>query len=412
MNRLLLVILFCLPSARLFAQADLPTGLSPSVAVQAETRLDWMFALANQSPSKVPDGWLDGYDSTKQTYELFVPKKLASRKAAPLIVFAPPSPKSNVGRLWKDACEKHGVILAGVHNVANRTPMPKRIRIVMDVLDDVRRRFKIDPDQTYISGFSGGGRVACSIAFALPEYFGGVIPVCAGGNLRKESWLRHRVISRVSIAQLTGERDFNRGECERLHQTEMDEVGVRCKTWVVPNLGHGIPNSGVLDEALTWLEDDLPRRQKFANDWPASRLAEPMSRKEWAAALLAEGQKRMKEPKLLHSGLMQIKGAYTRWNDLPEAKTALRILTAAQNDGGTWEEEDIAEQRLFLIARARAVDAYASGPLPKQYARTKPNMLLAAVELWEQVIKDGQNKSAVAEAEKRIPILKGMLEKQ
>ena len=60
MNRLLLVILFCLPSARLFAQADLPTGLSPSVAVQAETRLDWMFALANQSPSKVPDGWLDG----------------------------------------------------------------------------------------------------------------------------------------------------------------------------------------------------------------------------------------------------------------------------------------------------------------------------------------------------------------
>lgn len=410
MKRLLLVFLVCLPSSQLLAQADLPTGLTPSVAVQAATRLDWMFALANQSPPKVPDAWLDGYDSTKQTYELFVPKELSSRKAAPLVIFVPPSPRSNVGRLWQDACEKHGVILAGVHNVANRTPMPKRIRTVMDVLDDVRRRFKIDPDRTYISGFSGGGRVACSIAFALPGYFGGVIPVCAGGNLRKESWLRHRVISRISIAQLTGERDFNRGECERLHQTEMDEVGVRCRTWVVSNLGHGIPNADVLDEALTWLDEDLPRRQKFAKDWPASRLAEPLSREEWAAALLAEGQKRMKEPKLLHSGLMQIKGAYTRWNDLPEAKTALRILTAAQNEGGTWEEEDIAEQRLFLIARARSVDAYASGPLPKQYARTKPNMLLAAVELWEQVIKDGQNKSAVAEAEKRIPILKEMLE--
>lgn len=412
MQRILLVFVICLPSAQLLAQTDSPTGLSPSVAVQAETRLDWMFALSNQSPPKVPDGWLDGYDPTKQTYELYVPKKLASRQAAPLIVFVPPSPKSSVGRLWKDACEKHGVILSGVHNVANRTPMPKRVRIVMDVLDDVRRRFKIDPDRTYISGFSGGGRVACSIAFALPEYFGGVIPVCAGGDLRKESWLRHRVISRISIAQLTGQRDFNRGECERLHQTEMDEVGVRCKTWVVPNLGHGIPNSGVLDEALTWLEEDLPRRQKFAKDWPASRLAEPMSRKEWAAALLAEGRKRMKEPKRLYSGLVQIKGAYTRWNDLPEAKIALRILTKSQNEGGDWEEEDIAEQRLFLIARARAVDAYATGPLPKQYARTKPNMLLAAVELWEQVIKDGQNKSAVAEAEKRISILKEMLVKQ
>lgn len=393
-----------------FARDEPPTGYTPSVTVQTETRLDWMFVLANQSPANVPDGWLTGYDSTKQTYELFVPSKVSSRQAAPLIVFIPPSPQSSICRQWKATCEKRGVILAGVHNVANRVDMPQRVRIVMDVLDDVRRKFRIDPERTYLSGFSGGGRVACSIAFALPEYFGGVIPVCAGGNLRQESWLRHRVISRLSIAQLTGQGDFNRGECERLHQTEMDEIGVRCRTWVVPKLGHGIPNSSVLEETLTWLEEDLPARRKLARDWPASSLAEPLSREEWATALLAEGQKRMKDRKQVYWGLMQIKGVYTRWNDLPQGRAALKILTEAQNGDAAWQKEDIAEQRRFLVARARAVDAYASGPLPKQYVRTKPNLVLAAIELWEQVIRDGQDSRAVAEGERRIPILKQMIE--
>lgn len=407
--RLLVLSLLLLPASSVLAQQQSLTGHTPSVSVQEETRLDWMFALANQSPVKVPADWLNGYDSKNQTYELFVPTKISPRNLVPLIIFVPPSNRSNIVRVWKDAATKHSVILAGVHEAGNGVDMPMRVRIVMDVLDDVRRRFNVDPDRTYLSGFSGGGRVACSIAFALPEYFGGVIPVCAGGNLRQEPWLRQRVIDRLSIAQLTGESDFNRGECERLHQTEMDEIGVRCRTWVTPKLGHGVPGSAVLDEALTWLKEDVAVRKKFARDWPASSLAKPLSREEWAAALLAEGQKRTKNPKQLYSGLMQIKGVYTRWNDLPEAKTALKILTEAQNGDLSWEKEDIAEQRRFLIARARAVDAYASGPLPKQYQNQKPNMLAAAVELWEQVLKDSQDKKAVADAEKRIPVLKEML---
>jgi predicted esterase len=407
--RLLILSLLLLSASSLHAQQRLLTGHTPSVSVLEETRLDWMFALANQSPARVPDGWLDGYDSTKTTYELYVPPKLSSRNLVSLVLFVPPSNRSNIVRVWKDAATKHSVILAGVHEAGNGVAMPKRVRAVMDVLDDVRRRFNVDPDKTYISGYSGGGRVACSIAFALPEYFGGVIPVCAGGSLRQEPWLRQRVIDRLSIAQLTGESDFNRGECERLHQTEMDEIGVRCKTWVTPKLGHEVPGSAVLDEALTWLMEDVAAHKKFATAWPASSLAQPLSREEWASALLAEGVKRTKKPKQLYSGLMQIKGVYTRWNDLPQAKAALRILTEAQDGDLSWEKEDVAEQRRFLVARARAVDAYASGPLPKQYQNQKPNMLAAAVELWEQVIKDGQDKNAVAQGQKRIPALKEML---
>src|SRR5262249_33520732 len=112
----------------------------------------------------------------------------------------------------------------------------------------------------------------------------------------------------------------------------------------------------------------------------------------------------------LYSGLMQLSGIRTRWADLPEAKTAMETLT--QYDGRAdrpWEKDDVAEQRRFLIARARRLDAYASGTLPDQYKAQRPAMLTAATNLWPQVIQDGQDEKAVAEARERIPELAKLL---
>ncbi len=70
-----------------------------------------------------------------------------------------------------------------------------------------------------------------------------------------------------------------------------------------------------------------------------------------------------------------------------------------------WEAEDIAEQRRFLIAQARALDAYACGPLPAQYAKERPEAAKKALELWQQVAADGPDTPAGKEAQKRIPVL-------
>ena len=390
--------------------ADAPVGHSPEISVSAETRLDWVYALANQSPAKPPAHLLDDYDSTKQTYELFVPEQYSPDKSWPVVLFVSPGNRGTGFSRWQQVCRREQIIFASPHAAGNNTPMPRRIRIVMDVLDDLRRRYNVDPDRTYIGGFSGGGRVACSIAFALPEYFGGVLPVCAGGELRQESALRRRVIDRLSVAQLTGEADFNRGECERLHQTELSGVGVRCRTWVAPKTGHTIPNADTFAEAFEWLEAGLLARRKLAKRWSASSLKDAVSREDWAASLLKEGQERMERRDTFHSGLMQIKAVHVRWNDLPTAKQALEILTKAEQDPDqSWEAEDVAEQRRFLIARARAVDAYGSGPLPKQYERQRESMLKGAIQLWGFVLQDGKNKPAVAEAKRRIPQLEGLL---
>ena len=386
-------------------------GHNPNVNVTQPTDLDWVYAFANQSPKEVPAQLLTGYDSTKQAYELFVPAKYDMKQTWPVVLFISPGNRGAGFAQWKAVFEKEGIIFASPHEAGNGTPTPQRIRIVMDVLAELRRDFNVDPDRTYIGGFSGGGRIASAIAFALPEYFAGVIPVCAGGDLREEPSLRHRVKDRLSIAHLTGETDFNRGEVERMRHTMLTDLKYREKTWVVPRLAHGIPEANVFAETYAWLEAALPERRELAKQFPASSLSQSVPREEWAKLLMAEGKLRLKNKDTLYSGLMQLHTIQTRWSDLPQAKEANAILTEYQDaKDQSWAEQDVAESRAFLIAQAKGVDAYASGELPKQYEAQRKSMLQAAVNLWKNVVQDGIDKDAVKLAEERIPQLQKLLD--
>src|SRR5262249_8204269 len=149
-----------------------------------------------------------------QRYQLFVPKDYDAGKAWPLVLFISPLPSPYGWQSWEKPCTELGMLFCSPYGAGNETFVPQRIRVVLDVLDDVRRRYRIDPDQTYVAGFSGGGRTACTIAFALPEYFGGVIPVGGTNPLHPLPMQRHRVRDRLSVAFVTCSEDYNRSENE------------------------------------------------------------------------------------------------------------------------------------------------------------------------------------------------------
>ncbi|MBC8355616.1 MAG: hypothetical protein H8E66_26860 [Planctomycetes bacterium] len=387
---------------------DFRNGYHKEIAVTVATRIDSIYPLANQSPLQAPAGWLDDYDSTKQRYELFLPPRYSSRNPSPVVLFISPGKQPSGLTSFRKACMKLGVIFVSPYGAGNDCPGPQRVRITLDVLDDVRRRFNTDVDQTYIGGFSGGGRMACHIGFALPEYFGGVIPVCAAGDLRDESWLRRRCVDRLSVALVTGERDFNRAEIERFRGPILQEVGVRTRVWVEPRLGHGLPGDATATQVLEWLGEAAAARRELAKTIPATRAPSDrgVDRADQARQLLAEAEQRIADNAETYEALMLMKGVLVRWPDLPEAERAKQTLLRydAQPEG-RWREGDAAEQRRFLIAQARGLDRYASGDLAKQYEPQRGGMARAAIQLWRQIIADGQDQKAVAEAKKRVPEL-------
>ena len=67
--------------------------------------------------------------------------------------------------------------------------------------------------------------------------------------------------------------------------------------------------------------------------------------------------------------------------------------------------DDLAEQRKFLIAGARSLDAYASGDLAAEYVKLRPEMAAAAAEMWRQIVDDGPDTEPGREGKKRIPEL-------
>lgn len=388
-----------------------PRGHDKKVTVSAVGRIDFVFPLANQSPAELPGEWTPDYVATEQTYECYVPPRVKPKQPAGLILFISPGDQGTGLENFRKVCDQSGMIFASPHAAGNNCETRRRVRIVLDVLDDVRQKHEIDPDRTWIGGFSGGSRIACSIAFALPEYFGGVIPVCAAGDLRMESWLRHRVVDRLAVAHLTGETDFNRGEVERFRGPALADFGVRSRVWVIPRLAHAIPGADDMVTVARWLDESLAERRKFGKTFPASRADKVLTRSEQATALFQEAADRMKTPDQFYNGLMQMKGVLDRWPDLPEAARAREILLKQEEKPEhNWEEQDVTEQRKFVAARARGLSAYALGDLPQQYRAQRSQMAKAALELWKALQEDAQDAKLAAEAAKVMPQLEAITE--
>lgn len=386
-------ILLCLgqPAAHVLSAAPPPaaTGFQPEVHVQAVTRLDWEFAVADfgKDAARLPAG----YDSRQQRYQLFVPKTYDPAKPWPLVVFISPGDDPLGWRFWQKPCEEAGVLFCAPYGAGNNCPLGQRTRIVLDMLDDVRRRYRIDPDQTVITGFSGGGRMACTIGFALPEYFGGVLPVCGTNPPNRHDYLRHRALDRLSVAFVTGANDFNRKENEDFMAPWLQEVGVRTRLWVVPKLGHGVPGPDVLAEVQRWIADDLARRRADAKARPglaASPDDVPTSARQAARALeTAEAELRI--PERTWRGVSLLRGVGARWGGTEAADRARKLLEEIQANpkrAALVAEQGGKEERLTLSAQARALERFgeqrralqAWQTLARQHADSEEGKLAAA----------------------------------
>jgi len=383
----LLALSFGILPGAAFAQ----TG-AREVKVAGPTRLDWQFASQGfgAGPAKVPAD----YDSTKQRYQLYVPP--VKKKAAwPLIVFISPGDKPAGLSAFKAVCDREGVLFCSPFAAGNTVLPGQRTRVVLDMLDDVRRKFPVDPDQTYLSGFSGGGRMACAIGFALPECFGGIAPVCGTNPVSRFAFLRHRAVDRLSLAFITGETDFNRKENEVYMQPWMEELGMRSKLWIVPKLAHQIPDSKVMAEVYAFLKADLKKRQDDGKSLPGLSFREDQDEAKNAAAFLAEGVKQVDDQKRTWRGIATLQFVSQRWPKSEAAAQARERLQQIVKDEAILQrvaEQGDKDEQLSLTAQAKAFERF--------------GRIAQAIQAWELLAQSQPGTAAAKHAEREISRLK------
>ena len=69
-----------------------------------------------------------------------------------------------------------------------------RTEVLKSMLDDLKKRYRVDPDRVYLTGLSMGGFGTWNFATKYPDDIAAIAPVCGGGNPAEVWKLRHMAV--------------------------------------------------------------------------------------------------------------------------------------------------------------------------------------------------------------------------
>jgi len=178
-----------------------------------------------------------------QSYALYLPSMYSrDRPWSLLIAFHPAARGRAMVEKYRAAAEQYGYIVAGSNNSRNGS-WQVSMASVQAMVADLGARFSIDPDRFYLTGMSGGARVAMQVALATGK-IAGVIASSAG---YPDSQPRKTVP--FAVFGTAGTEDFN-----YIEMRQLDRALTSPHRLVVFEGGHTLPPDAVALEAIEWLE--------------------------------------------------------------------------------------------------------------------------------------------------------------
>lgn len=184
----------------------------------------------------------------KQGYALYLPSQYSAARKWPILYgFDPAARGLRPVELFKEAAERYGYIVVGSNNSRNGADVPLT-EIIKTLWADTHERFAIDDRRVYATGFSGGARVALSLARSIPEQLAGVIPCGAGSP----SEVAVRKDLPFVIYGIAGYEDFNLTEMRQLERALTTAGAVN--RLVTFDGGHAWAPVAVATQAIEWME--------------------------------------------------------------------------------------------------------------------------------------------------------------
>jgi predicted esterase len=186
------------------------------------------------------------------SFALYLPQRYREYEHSPIVFIFHPAAQGRHGLLpFLEASEKYGYILV-CSNDSRNGPYDENYEISNRLFNKVFNDFNIDPNRIYTAGFSGGARLASSIA-VISGQIQGVIACGAGFSPNEMA-----IDPGFSYAAIVGNRDFNYREL------------LRTRAWLdklkIPNelfeyeMGHQWPDSSQVLKAFKWLQLETYRK--------------------------------------------------------------------------------------------------------------------------------------------------------
>lgn len=180
------------------------------------------------------------------SYALYLPSGYSPQKRWPLLLVFDPFARGEVSvKLFHEAAEKYGFIVAGSNNSRNFQDPSAAIRLLWA---DVKERYAIDPRRLNVAGLSGGARVASSVALACKNCVAAVI--ANGAGLPQGAAIPGPEVADWFL--VAGTTDFNYPE--QLHLKDALESHNAVSRFVIYDGPHGWMPKEFTERALAWLQ--------------------------------------------------------------------------------------------------------------------------------------------------------------
>ena len=187
------------------------------------------------------------------TWQVVVPKSYNKAQPAGVLVYVSPSNSGKIPKGWAEVLAKRNLIWVSANQSGNKINPHLRIAYATLAVAAVAKRYSVDAERVYVSGFSGGGKIASVTLSEYPQLFNGGIYICGvlshatkSDNIELVKQNRHVFV--------TGRKDFNYEPTKRVHRAYKKAGIEQSELLVIPKLKHQNPNAEGIDQALSFFD--------------------------------------------------------------------------------------------------------------------------------------------------------------
>ena len=230
--------------------------LRPLAANQVSEALAASGKTLNEQSIALPD----------ERFVVYVPPAPPGPHGYGLLVFVPPWEGALMPIDWPPVMARLGIIYVSAGHSGNETDtFGRRAPLALIAARNIMARYPVDPDRTYVGGFSGGSRVAMRLAMGYPDLFRGAIlnagsdPIGENGASLPPRDLFDRFVSQSHLVYVTGDQDMVNLNADSDSLSAMSRSCVLAvNANISPHAGHKPMDNSALAEAIGQLEHPKP----------------------------------------------------------------------------------------------------------------------------------------------------------
>ncbi|MFV2089612.1 MAG: PHB depolymerase family esterase [Pseudomonadales bacterium] len=188
------------------------------------------------------------------TWEVVVPGNYQPENAPGLLVYISPSPSGEIPRGWTRVMEAQNLIWVAANKSGNKENVRRRALLALVAPTLIGAQYQLDRDRVYVSGLSGGGKMASMVAIDYAHIFKGAI-YNSGVDFWDQPPPRFEAVKENRFVFITGTQDQALRPTKRAFK-RYEKAGVtHIKLMVIRDMGHRNPDADEYSEAIDYLDE-------------------------------------------------------------------------------------------------------------------------------------------------------------